>query len=82
MAAMAPGKVEDVPVQRWRPIRVGDRVEVTLRPCTVALDGERSFSLLEGQTTHVCLSPDGPRVVSIDAALGQASMDGVFRDTS
>ena len=82
MAAMAPGKVEDVPVRRWRPIRVGDRIEVTLRPCTVALDGERSFSLLEGQAAHVCLSPDGPRVVSIDAALGQASLDGVFRDTS
>ena len=81
-AAVAPGKIEAVSIERWRPIHVGDRVKVTLRPCTVALDGERSFSLLEQHEAEVSLSANGPRVVSIDDALREASLNGAFRDTT
>ena len=57
-------------------------MKVTLRPCTVALDGERSFSLLGQHEAEVSLSANGPRVVSIDDALREASLNGAFRDTS
>jgi predicted polyphosphate/ATP-dependent NAD kinase len=81
MAAVAPGKVTTVGIERWHSLSIGEPVEIELRPCTVALDGERSFPLLPHQTAQVSLSGDGPRVVSIEAALREASLNGVFKIT-
>ena len=44
-APVAPGMVSRVPIEEWRPWRVGEPVSIDPRPCTVALDGERSFIL-------------------------------------
>ena len=82
MAAVAPGKIAHVEIERWHSLPVGEPVEIELRPCTVALDGELSFPLLPHQTAQVSLSDDGPRVVSIDAALREASLNGVFKSTA
>ena len=71
--------MQDVAVAEHRAIDVGDSIEIALRPCTIALDGERSFSLLERHAAHVGLSADGPRVVSVDDALREAALNGVFR---
>ena len=59
-----------------------DRIDVQLRPCTVAIDGERAFTLMPGQEAFVRLSRNGPRVVLIDKALRAAALGGVFRTSA
>ena len=80
VAPVAPGMVIPVAIQEWRTLPVGQSVEIGLRPCTIALDGERSFSLLPGQRAHVLLSDQGPPVVSVQAALREAALNGVFKE--
>lgn len=53
-------------------------IEVGLRPCTIALDGERTFSVQPDQQCSIHLSANGPVVVSIEAALREATMNGAF----
>ena len=78
MAPVAPGTVSEVPVRCWSQTRVGERIEVGLSPCTIALDGERTYRLAAGQRAQVTLSDQGPPVVSVEAALRQACLSGVF----
>ena len=80
VAPVAPGVVQAVPVQTWSPLAAGKPVEIDLRPCTIALDGERTISLSPGQSAQVVLSDKGPPVVSVEAALREASLAGVFTD--
>ncbi|NQU97479.1 MAG: ATP-NAD kinase, partial [Chloroflexi bacterium] len=49
-------------------LKPGERREVTLRPGTVALDGEREIALLAGRRVEVMLNANGPRVVQIARA--------------
>ena len=78
-APVAPGMIIPVGIQEWRPIEFDECVDVKLRPCTVALDGERAFTLQPEQNAHVRLSDKGPRVVLIEPTLRAAAIDGVFR---
>ena len=80
-APVAPGMIIPVGVERWHVMDFGERVEVEMRPCTVALDGERAFTLKSGDSAHIELSRNGPRVVLIDEALREAAINGVFRKT-
>lgn len=79
VAPVAPGMVIPVDIARWAEMGIGDSAPIELRPCTVALDGERAFSLTPNQRAYVALSDRGPRVVSIDAALRAAALNGAFR---
>ena len=76
LAPVAPGKVVPVRVRDWRPLPVGESVEIDLRPCAVALDGERTYSLRMDQAAAVRITDRGPRVVSIEAALRSAAQRG------
>ncbi len=78
-APVAPGIIHPVGIERWDVMGFGEPVEVELRPCTVALDGERAFTLKPGQVAHIELSGEGPRVVLIEEALQAAALSGVFR---
>ena len=78
-APVAPGMIIPVGIQEWRLIDFGECVGVELRPCTVALDGERAFTLRAGQDAFVRLSDKGPRVVLIEPTLRAAAIGGVFR---
>ena len=78
LAPVAPGMVRAVPVQEWRILPLGERVKVVLRPCTIALDGEREFNVRPGQDVEVSVSNQGPRVVVLEAALKEATSKGVF----
>ncbi len=80
-APVAPGMILPVGVERWQVLGYGDRIDVELRPCTVAIDGERAFTLKPGEDAHVELSPNGPRVVLIEEALREAAISGVFRES-
>jgi len=81
MAPIAPGVIASVDVQSWRALKLGEPVEVDYRPCTIALDGERTFSIPQGERITVCLTEAGPPVVDIEAALGLAAQAGIFCST-
>ena len=69
-APVAPGIVQDIEIAEWKTIETGETgVRVMLRPSTIALDGERTFSLNSESDIEVRLSLDGPRVVEPDKAL-------------
>ena len=78
-APVAPGIIISVGIERWDVIEPGERVDVKLRPCTVALDGERAFTLMPGQEAHIRLSDGGPRVVLLEETLRAAAISGIFR---
>ena len=80
VAPVAPGSVTSVPVKEWSPLQVGEPVEIELRPCTIALDGERTITMSPKESARVTLSDQGPTVVSVEAALHQATLAGVFND--
>ena len=79
LAPIAPGVVPPVPIRSWRRLVDGERVAVERRHCTVALDGERAFSVNPSQQLEVAIQRDGPRVVHVDAALHEAASRGLFR---
>ena len=81
-APVAPGMIIPVGIEQWSVMGFGERVDVKLRPCTVALDGERAFTLMPGQQGHVKLSNEGPRVVLIEETLRAAALGGVFRTSA
>ena len=77
-APIAPGVVEDVPIAGWSRLIPGEPAKVGLDPCTIALDGERSLRVAQGQTAEVTLTLDGPPVVDIPVALARATEMGLF----
>ena len=81
-APVAPGAIIQVGIERWDIMSVGDSIDIALRPCTVAIDGERAFTLMPQQTAHVRLSDKGPRVALIEETLRAAAISGVFRTSA
>ena len=79
LAPIAPGVVPSVPIQSWRLMQFGERLQVERRLCTVALDGERAFTVAPQEQLEVVLKRNGPPVVQIDAVLRLASEMGLFR---
>ena len=77
-APVAPGMVSLVSIQEWRVLPLGERIQVQRSPCTIALDGEREFSLRPGEQAEVMVTNHGPRVVLLDAALRAAITQGLF----
>ena len=80
VAPIAPGMVTRVPISGSWPLRPHEPVDVDYAPCTIALDGERTLSLSNGEGARVVLTDRGPRVVSVEEALRQASIANAFRD--
>ena len=80
LAPVAPGMVLPVKIKSWRALNAGDSAIVTLRPSTIALDGERTLSLKPSDSASVTLSPDGPLVVDVDKTLRAAAELGHMRD--
>ncbi|MFH1141239.1 MAG: hypothetical protein V1724_06185 [Chloroflexota bacterium] len=60
---------------------IGERVEVLRKPCTIALESERQFTVRPNQRVEVAVSDRGHRVVDIDTALREAARLGVFVDS-
>ena len=80
LAPVAPGMVLPVKIKSWRALNAGDSAIVTLRPSTIALDGERTLSLKPSDSASVTLSPDGPLVVDVHKTLRAAAELGHMRD--
>jgi hypothetical protein len=79
LAPIAPGIVNQVPVSSWRRLANGERVAVERRHCTVALDGERAFTVTPSQQLEVSVERNGPPVVRVEAALHEAASRGLLR---
>jgi ATP-NAD kinase N-terminal domain len=79
LAPIAPGKVAQVPIAGWRWLPTGQRATVKRQHCTVALDGERAFTVTPRQQLEIQLQRNGPRVVDVSAALRLAAEQGLFR---
>ena len=77
-APIAPGSVPVVGIESWQRLADGQRVTVERRHSTVALDGERSFSVNPDNLLEIEVRRDGPPVVSVDATLRHAAASGVF----
>ena len=69
-APLAPGLFADVPVASDGALRLGEPVEVT-GPGILALDGERSRVLADGQRAVLRVVRDGPLVIDPDVALAR-----------
>ena len=78
MAPVAPGLIVPVGVRSWSPLRVGEPVRIDASPGTLALDGERTLTVAVGERAEVVFSTDGPRVISVEKALREATRAGVF----
>ena len=77
-APIAPGSVPVVGIESWQRLATGQRVAIERRHSTVALDGERSFSVNPGNLLEIEVRRDGPPVVSVDATMRHAAASGVF----
>ena len=78
IAPIAPGVVSPVEVAEWRTVAVGEDIDTAQEPGTVALDGERTFTLSGDRAARVTLTRNGPRVVGVAEVLRQATLAGVF----
>lgn len=79
LAPVAPGMIPEVAISSWRRIATGERVSIERRHSTVALDGERAFSVTPDQQLEIAVQQDGPHVVQVEAALHEAAASGLFR---
>ena len=77
-APIAPGSVPVVGIESWQRLADGQRVLVERRHSTVALDGERAFSVNPDNSLEIEVRRDGPPVVSVDATLRHAAASGAF----
>jgi predicted polyphosphate/ATP-dependent NAD kinase len=78
-AILAPGMIRTVRIRCWRALRCGDAVEITLRPCTVAVDGERELHIERAGSLEIRLTDHGPRLVDVREALWYAAHAGLLR---
>ena len=78
LAPIAPGVVPQVNISSWQRMADGERLAIKKRDCTVALDGERAFSVNRTQRLEIEVRRDGPMVIDVDLALKVAAAQGLF----
>ena len=78
MAPVAPGLMQPVPIADWGRLQEGIPVELEPRHCTVALDGERAFTLTPDDRAQITLARNGPPVVQVPRTLRRAAELGLF----
>ena len=77
-APIAPGVVTTVPVSAWKLMDVGDGVDIGLRPCTIALDGERACERPGRNRPRRSLEGRRPARRGREKAIREATRLGVF----
>lgn len=79
LAPIAPGLALRAMVRSWRLLDIGEPIAVRDRPCVLALDGERTLSLLQGEPpTTIRANWTGPRLLDVEAAMEYAATNGLF----
>jgi len=77
-AAIAPGMVREVEIEKYRVLNLNERVEITDKPAIIALDGEREVEMYPEDKIEIGLSKEGPRVVRVKETLEEAVRLGFF----
>jgi predicted polyphosphate/ATP-dependent NAD kinase len=77
-AAIAPGIIREVPIEKYRVLNLDEKVEVTDKPALLALDGEREVEIFPHEKVEIELCRDGPRVIKIKETLEEAVRNGFF----
>ncbi len=77
-AAVLPGVIQEIGIQELKLIKLGEEVELSQKPCLIALDGERERTVKARDEVRVRLERDGPRVVDISKAIKKAATQGFF----
>ena len=65
-------------VREFRRLEFGEEVALEVKPCLLALDGERELVVGVGDDVRVKVERDGPRVVDINRAVRDAAAQGFF----
>lgn len=78
MAPVAPGLVQPVPIADWSTLQEGVPITLAPRHCTIALDGERAFTLTPDDRAQLMLARNGPPVVQVQRTLRRAAELGLF----
>lgn len=78
LAPIAPGLIRPIPVKSHRRIQIGESISINRTPTVIALDGERKFTLRQGERVDIRLSQAGPLVVDIQRTLQYAAQIGWF----
>ena len=78
LAPIAPGVVPQVVISSWQRMADGQRFPIEKRDCTVALDGERAFSVNRTQQLEMEVRRDGPPIIDVELALKVAAAEGLF----
>ncbi len=78
LAPIAPGMIPAVVISSWQRMAEGERLAVERRDYTVALDGERAFSVNRSQQLEMEVLRNGPLVVDVNLALKVAAGQGLF----
>ncbi|MCP4757178.1 MAG: ATP-NAD kinase [Proteobacteria bacterium] len=77
-APIAPGLVREVPIESTRIFGPDEDIVVKHTPAVIALDGEREFSVPEGEELKIRLNLKGPRVIRMTETLQKASKECLF----
>ncbi len=77
-AAVAPGVIKEMEIEKTRVMNIGDRIKVTDIPSILALDGEREVEVRPDDRVEIELCKDGPHVVRIKETLEEAVKNGFF----
>jgi len=78
LAPIAPGVVPRVVISSWQRMADGQRLVIEKRDCTVALDGERAFSVNRSQQLEMEVRRNGPLVIDVSLAMKVAAHQGLF----
>ena len=82
LAPVTAGNVAKVGIKTVSQMEPGRAYVVDSSPCTIALDGERSIPLREGDSATVVLSDDGPPVIDPHKTLHIVAKNGVLYKSS
>ena len=77
-AAVLPGVIQEVGISEYRRVRLGEEISISLKPCLLALDGERELKVRAQDDFTMRIERDGPRVVDISKAVREAAAKGFF----
>ena len=78
LAPIAPGIIPAVVISSWQRMAEGERIVIEKRDYTVALDGERAFSVSRSQQLETEVRREGPPVIDVNLALEIAASRGLF----
>ncbi len=77
-ATVLPGIIQEIGIQEFKLIELGEEVEPTPKPCLIALDGERELRVNARDEVKVRVNRDGPHVVDISKTVKKAATLGFF----